>query len=1002
MNTKQRPILKNMEDLQNFLVSELKVSNHPMSFFVGAGISMPMPSGLPSAKSVITNVIEALCIEPGLDNYRRDLPNRVLDAGMNMEVLLEIIHHNCANLNALFSMFESNEPNLYHYFLARLIEANLVKNVVTTNFDSLIEKASRVNLKVMANEPEHAMRNTRSLFKIHGTVDRPDTMIAVLQQVSRGLGLNKRQLLKDTLENTCIVIGWSDYDIDLTPSFFEAEKGKLIWFHHAPNMRKVVDFMDTSEIEVNSDKRLKHIQQILKANGGVLVSCDPLKFFLDVWRSLKEELGSIPSLESKGCKDVVSISLNWGKSLKSDERLMIVGNILRHIASWSESINLFQQVEKQLTIRAQLYNVHYQIGLCSTNLCNWNDAFNYFQLALQDKGYQPVIETLLDECPEDPELAVLYGNIGLLLKAIGRFHDAAKCKSMDLSLCEGFGLEGQSVACINYAKILFLLGKFEDAEKIAEKGTRVGIQEGNILAVSDGRSVLAAIAASKGNWIEAEVHLKSAMEICDMVGKPDLKASILHDLAGHACNISNFKIAHEYANNALEISEYYNLRDMQANIHMTIGIIHKEEATQDLPILIPYNDPHFNKSLEAYSKALELIKSRSLSNDRLKSMILNNRGLLYNLGGNYEDAYRDLSDSLQIRTELLDDLGRAIILGNLALVFLRSGGVNEAEGYLIEALTICEKFNQTMGQCQALHDLGFVYRTKLNLRRKIGEVNRTELKDLYQKAENFYTRSLKLAKQLRIPIKIRQAEKSLEILKSDWENLMFSGNARIEQAKLWHQEAIAHQQKGNLEKAQEILEKAIKVFREEKDENALGKSLNQMSQICLRQSNFKDAIKYVQESALIRTRLLENTDQKDEILQGLSIDYQQIGTLLMHSGKINEAAAYFGDSLGLALWLKNDILIASSESNLGLICWQKSDFSTAKVHFERSQEIRKRLGDRAGIARNLNHLGRIEEDMGNPKQAAQLYQESLTILRQLDPYNANIALENLKRVENRL
>lgn len=770
MNTQERPILKNMDDLHNFLVSELKVANHPVSFFVGAGISIPPPSSLPSANNIIKDVIEALCIEPELDIYRRDLPKRSLDAGMKMEVLFEIIHNHNANLNALFSMFKCNEPNLYHYFIARLIEANLVNYVVTTNFDSLIERASRVNLNVMASEPDHAMRNNRSLFKIHGTVDKPDTIIAVLQQVSRGLSTNKRQLLKETLENTCIVVGWSDYDIDLTPSFFEAEKGKLIWFLHSPNIRKVVDFMETPETEVISDNRLKNIQRILKANRGVLVACDPLPFFLDVWRSLKEELGSIPPLETKVCTDVVSISSNWGKSLMSVERLMIVGNILRHLASWSESINLFRQVEKQLTIPAQMYYVHYQMGLCSTFLCNWDDAFKYFQLALKDKGYQPSIETLLDDCPEDPELAVLYGNIGILLKEIGRLHDAAKCKSMDLSLCERFGLEGQSVACTNYAKILFLLGKIEDAEKIAEKGIRVGIQEGNIFAVSEGRSVLAATAASRGDWIGAEDQLKRALEICEIVGKPDQQASILHDLAGHACNIGNFEAAHEYANKALKISESYNLRDMQANIQMTIGIIHKEEAVHDLPVLIPSSDPHFDESLEAYSKALELIKSRSLYNDRLKSMILNNRGLLYCLNGNIERAALDLWESLQIRTQLLDDVGRAIILDNLALVFLRVGGVNEAEGYLMEALTICKKFKITVGQCQVLHDLGFVYRIKLKLSRTIGELNRTEWEDFYQKAENFYTQSLQLARQLQIPIKIRQAQRSIEILRSDWED----------------------------------------------------------------------------------------------------------------------------------------------------------------------------------------------------------------------------------------
>jgi hypothetical protein len=71
------------------------------------------------------------------------------------------------------------------------------------------------------------------------------------------------------------------------------------------------------------------------------------------------------------------------------------------------------------------------------------------------------------------------------------------------------------------------------------------------------------------------------------------------------------------------------------------------------------------------------------------------------------------------------------------------------------------------------------------------------------------------------------------------------------------------------------------------------------------------------------------------------------------------------------------------------------------MHFQRSQDIRKKQGDKLGLAKNLNHLGKLREETGRLEEAAALYQESLSLLRVLGAPEAAIALDNLNNLQGR-
>jgi hypothetical protein len=105
-------------------------------------------------------------------------------------------------------------------------------------------------------------------------------------------------------------------------------------------------------------------------------------------------------------------------------------------------------------------------------------------------------------------------------------------------------------------------------------------------------------------------------------------------------------------------------------------------------------------------------------------------------------------------------MGRATVLGNLALLML---GSNESEEFLLEALSIYDRFGYKIGRCQITHDLAGVHMTRLQQLSKFQFVQRRRE---YQSARSYLQESLRIAEELHAPVKIKQAMHNLKVLES--------------------------------------------------------------------------------------------------------------------------------------------------------------------------------------------------------------------------------------------
>jgi tetratricopeptide (TPR) repeat protein len=100
-------------------------------------------------------------------------------------------------------------------------------------------------------------------------------------------------------------------------------------------------------------------------------------------------------------------------------------------------------------------------------------------------------------------------------------------------------------------------------------------------------------------------------------------------------------------------------------------------------------------------------------------------------------------------------------------------------------------------------------------------------------------------------------------------------------------------------------------------------------------------------------------------------------------GDYVEARLLYEESLTLRRRLDDKRGIGMSLANLGNVIRYQGDDEAARLLYEESLALRREIGDKRGIVTVLNNLGRIARDQEDHDHAAPLYAESLTILRTL-------------------
>lgn len=250
----------------------------------GAGISKDPPANLPSWWDY--NMILLECIgEMGakaLGSSQNLLNMEIVKREISVTNVSEFFVDRIAGEHyyPLLSMLDGAQPNVHHLMLAQLFDLGIIRAIVTTNFDTLIEKAfkqKKISLSTY-NSPEDYYQekdeNSCALYKIHGSADKPEFAIDTIHQKYKGLSVEKIQIMQKLFaENHILFVGFSGEDFLFGSDYIPVSANKnnnfgITWIAHPgsvfnENTQRLIK-------ELNIDVRQQKLPDFYRSQGWTL------------------------------------------------------------------------------------------------------------------------------------------------------------------------------------------------------------------------------------------------------------------------------------------------------------------------------------------------------------------------------------------------------------------------------------------------------------------------------------------------------------------------------------------------------------------------------------------------------------------------------------------------------------------------------------------------------------------------------------------------------------
>lgn len=210
-----------------------------------------------------------------------------------MEVLLEV-----TGSEHLFSVFRIGAPNRNHVLMARLAAKGILRTIVTTNFDSLLERALEeegISYTVSYTDAELEnvdwLSSQLQVIKLHGDAgDSRSLAITIRRVASKNLISSRSKVLRELLSHDrvgrFIVLGYSFSDrFDINPviaSIEDKSKNVLIVSHEN------IDYQYASSFDLNAG------DHAFRGFPGKILKCNSDDFMADLWEVFLE--GKPPDL----------------------------------------------------------------------------------------------------------------------------------------------------------------------------------------------------------------------------------------------------------------------------------------------------------------------------------------------------------------------------------------------------------------------------------------------------------------------------------------------------------------------------------------------------------------------------------------------------------------------------------------------------------------------------------------------------------------------------------
>ena len=259
-------------------------------FFFGAGMSRN--AGIPVANAIISGIVSSL-------EFPEDYAKKITELNYPFEAFLEMLSR-YASLKQILDIFKLGGPTSFHLLVKDLVEKGLVKQLMTTNFDLLIEKTRVEGLNVLYDEKDFHRLSSKTVnyIKVHGGVNKPDTIRTVMGSITRKQLRARRKdaidfFFKEAGLKTVFVFGYSCSDkLDLTPYIKSVTGGntRIVFISHSQSGVTTVSRMDDDNpfsvfentyVECNTDSLIRYLINYFHVSDSLTPNHFSIKEYLD-------------------------------------------------------------------------------------------------------------------------------------------------------------------------------------------------------------------------------------------------------------------------------------------------------------------------------------------------------------------------------------------------------------------------------------------------------------------------------------------------------------------------------------------------------------------------------------------------------------------------------------------------------------------------------------------------------------------------------------------------
>lgn len=352
-----------------------------MAFFCGAGISIAPPSALPNWRTLADGIIRAVGQAAGETPQLADMAkgsggpflNQLLQAELRPDVVMEILYDIMRERAlAALDVLNITTPNANHVLIAHLAAAGYLNCVLTTNFDRLIETACQargVPVRTVVTPEEYAADTGPgqgvTLYKLHGSIERRETMVASIDSITRGLDEHKQTALQRLLGSQHLLfLGYSGNDFAINADY-------LLLEHMQPGARGI-----TWNLRPGESSAI--VTGLLGQYGekGELVQADLPGLLHELCAGLDLGAPALPDgapVERPALEESLAA---WGENLAEIDACFGLGRLYLYAGNWDGALEsmkiLYRKVRdlKQGTFR--------ELGLASYYLGHAYERFKAF------------------------------------------------------------------------------------------------------------------------------------------------------------------------------------------------------------------------------------------------------------------------------------------------------------------------------------------------------------------------------------------------------------------------------------------------------------------------------------------------------------------------------------------------------------------------------------------------------------------------------------------------